>query len=63
MLKQFLVIFGAVLVIEGLPYMAQPAWVKRMMGQIHLVPDVWLHIAGSVAVITGLILVWFAGHI
>ena len=51
------------MVIEGLPYMAQPVWMKKMMAQIHLVPDVWLRMAGTAAVIAGLVFVWLAGHI
>ena len=62
MFKQFLVIVGAILVIEGLPYLASPTWMKKMMEQVRLLPDPWLRIAGLAAVATGMLMVWLAGH-
>ncbi len=62
MLKQFAVILGAILVIEGLPYLAAPSWMKKMMEQVRLLPDTWLRIAGMTAVAVGLAIVWYAGH-
>ncbi len=62
MIKQIIVIIGAIMVIEGLPYMAAPGAMKRMMEQVKLIPDTWLRVAGAIAVISGLMFVWFAGN-
>ncbi len=60
--KQIIVIIGAILVIEGLPWLTSPAWMKKMMDEIRELPDNWLRLAGTAAVALGLALVWVAGN-
>lgn len=63
MLKQIIIILGAVIVIEGLPYMASPKKVKIMTARILVMPELWLRIFGIVAVLLGLGIVYCAGLI
>jgi len=60
--KQIIIILGAILVIEGLPYLVYPGGLKKMMDEIRRLPDNGLRLAGGAAVAFGLVLVWIAGN-
>jgi uncharacterized protein YjeT (DUF2065 family) len=50
---------GMVLVVEGLPYFAFPDKIKSYLRKLIDIPDTALRIMGVVAVLVGLILVYF----
>ena len=52
------VALGLVLVLEGIFYAAAPDAMKRMMAQMLEVPSGSLRIAGLVAMMAGVVLVW-----
>ena len=55
----FLCVMGMVLVVEGLPYLAFPDKLKTYLRKLTAIPDTSLRIMGSLAVIIGLLLVYF----
>jgi hypothetical protein len=55
----FLCVLGMVFIIEGLPYLTFPEKVKVYISRILDIPNATLRIMGLLAVITGLILVYF----
>jgi uncharacterized protein YjeT (DUF2065 family) len=58
-MKYFLCVMGMVLVVEGIPYFAFPDKLKSYLRRLIDIPDKTLRIMGSIAVIIGLILVYF----
>jgi len=58
-MKYFLCVIGMVLIIEGLPYFAFPDKLKAYLMKLIEVPDTTLRFLGTIAVITGLALVYF----
>jgi len=48
-----------VLIVEGIPYFAFPDKIKSYLRKLTDMPDTTLRIIGSIAVIIGLILVYF----
>jgi uncharacterized protein YjeT (DUF2065 family) len=58
-MKFFLCVAGLVLIIEGLPYFAFPEKIKIFLLKLQDTPDSTLRILGLIAMITGLILVYF----
>ena len=48
-----------VLIVEGLPYFAFPDKIKAYLRKLTDIPDTTLRVIGSIAVITGLLLVHF----
>jgi uncharacterized protein len=58
-MKYFLSVMGMVLVVEGLPYFAFPDKIKSYLRKLIDIPDRTLRIMGAVAVLVGLILVYF----
>ena len=58
-MKFFLCVVGVVLIIEGLPYFAFPEKIKVFLSKLQDIPDSTLRILGLLAMITGLILVYF----
>jgi uncharacterized protein len=58
-MKYFICVVGMVLVVEGLPYFAFPDTLKSYLRKLTDIPDMTLRIMGSIAVVTGLILVYF----
>jgi len=58
-MKYFLCVLGMVLVVEGLPYFAFPDKIKSYLRKLTDIPDTTLRIMGSIAVIVGLLLVYF----
>jgi uncharacterized protein YjeT (DUF2065 family) len=58
-LEFFLCVLGLVFVIEGLPYFAFPAQIKRYLVQVLEIPDRMLRILGLAAIVCGLILIYF----
>lgn len=58
-MKYFLCVIGMVLIVEGLPYFAFPDKIKAYLRKLTDIPDTLLRIIGSIAVIIGLILVYF----
>jgi len=59
-MKFFLCVVGMVLIIEGIPYFASPDKMKEILLKLPLVPSPYLRLFGLSAVITGLILIYFA---
>ncbi|MHB9098876.1 MAG: DUF2065 domain-containing protein [Syntrophales bacterium] len=55
----FLCVMGMVLIVEGLPYLAFPDRIKSYLRKLTAIPDTTLRIMGSMAVIIGLLLVYF----
>jgi uncharacterized protein YjeT (DUF2065 family) len=55
----FLCVMGVVLIIEGLPYFAFPEKIKAFLLKLQDVPDSNLRILGLLAMVTGLMLVYF----
>ena len=58
-MKYFLCVLGMVLIVEGLPYFAFPDKIKAYLRKLTDIPDMTLRVIGSIAVITGLLLVHF----
>lgn len=58
-LKFFLCVIGMVLVLEGLPYFAFPEKLKSLYLKMQEVSDTSLRIMGFLAMIIGLLLVYF----
>lgn len=58
-MKYFLSVMGMVLIVEGLPYFAFPDKLKAYLRKLTDIPDATLRIMGSIAVIIGLILIYF----
>jgi uncharacterized protein YjeT (DUF2065 family) len=58
-MKYFFCVLGMVFVIEGLPYFTFPDKIKIHLRRLMEIPDTTLRILGAVAVILGLILVYF----
>ena len=59
-MKFFLCAIGLVLIIEGLPYFISPNSMKRMLLMLPQIPARHLRLLGAVAIIIGLLLVYFA---
>ena len=55
----FLSVLGLLLIIEGLPYFVFPEKVKNFFSRIYSVPDLQLRLYGLVAMITGLLVLYF----
>jgi uncharacterized protein len=55
-----LVALGLVLVIEGILYAAFPGGMKSAMAQVFTLPDQVLRVAGLLAAVVGLFVVWLA---
>ena len=58
-LKFFLCVIGMVLVLEGLPYFAFPEKIKSLYMKIKETPDSSLRMFGFMAIVIGLLLVYF----
>jgi uncharacterized protein YjeT (DUF2065 family) len=58
-MKYFLSVIGMVLILEGLPYFSFPDKLKAYLRKLTDIPNTTLRIMGSIAVIVGLILVYF----
>ena len=58
-MKYFFCVIGMVLILEGIPYFAFPDKLKSYLRKLTDIPDTTLRIMGSVAVIVGLIFVYF----
>lgn len=58
-MKYFLCVMGMVLILEGLPYFAFPDKIKTYLRKLTDIPDTTLRIIGSIALIAGLLLVYF----
>ena len=58
-MKFFLCVVGMVLIIEGIPYFAVPDKIKFYLMKLQNVPEENLRILGFIAMIAGLILVYF----
>ena len=55
----FLCVLGLVFIIEGIPYFVFPDKLKNYLGKIQEIQDSRLRIMGLVAMIAGLILLYF----
>jgi len=58
-MKYFLCVLGMVFIIEGLPYFAFPDKLKIYLMKLQNIPEESLKIMGLVAIIVGLILVYY----
>ena len=58
-MKYFLCVLGMIFVIEGLPYFSFPAHIKTYLLKLAEIPDTTLRIMGAVAVVFGLLLIFF----
>jgi len=58
-MKYFLCVIGMVLILEGIPYFAFPDKLKSYLRKLTDIPDTTLRIMGAIAVIVGLIFVYF----
>ena len=58
-MKYFLCVLGMVFIVEGLPYFAFPDKLKAYLMKLQNIPEKSLRILGLVAMIVGLILVYF----
>lgn len=58
-MKFFLCVLGMVFIIEGLPYFAFPEKIKAYLIKLSELPEATLRISGLLAIIAGLILVYF----
>tara|TARA_B110000503_G_C6786675_1_gene265525 strand:+ start:328 stop:522 length:195 start_codon:yes stop_codon:yes gene_type:complete len=51
---------GLVLIVEGLVYVLAPSLVEDMLAALRNMPIEARRVAGALALVTGLILLWFA---
>jgi uncharacterized protein YjeT (DUF2065 family) len=58
-LKYFLCVIGMVLILEGIPYFAFPEKVKSLYLKIQEIAEVNLRMLGFMAIVFGLLLVYF----
>jgi uncharacterized protein YjeT (DUF2065 family) len=58
-LKYFLCVIGMVLVLEGIPYFAFPEKIKSLYQKIQEASDTNLRMFGFLAIVFGLMLVYF----
>jgi len=58
-IKLILLLVGAVLVIEGIPYFVAPEKVKILLSKISETENKTLRIIGSIMIISGLFIVYF----
>jgi uncharacterized protein YjeT (DUF2065 family) len=61
-MSDFLAAIGLVLVIEGVLFAAFPLSAKRAMAAVLDMPDNPLRIAGLVAALVGVLIVWLVRH-
>lgn len=57
-MKLLLCLLGLILIIEGLPYFAFPAKMKKWMSTIEEIPDSTLRVMGFFAICTGLLIAY-----
>ena len=57
-MSDFIVAIGLVLVIEGVMYALFPAGMRRMLATALVAPPAYLRVAGLVATVLGVGLVW-----
>ncbi|MEJ6477469.1 MAG: hypothetical protein ACI86S_000672 [Paracoccaceae bacterium] len=55
-----LLALGLVLIVEGLVYVLAPSLVEDMLAALRNMPIEARRVAGALALVTGLILLWFA---
>jgi len=59
----FITVVGLICFLEGLPYLASPTQLKRLMAQISCMPDRPMRLLGAVLMIVGLLCVyWGRNH-
>lgn len=56
--ESLLVIFGLVLIVEGIPWFLSPRGAKRTLGELFRLPDSTLRGIGLLLMLTGLLLVY-----
>ena len=50
-------VFGVVLIVEGVPWFLSPEKTKKMIAQIHRLPDSKLRLFGLTSMVVGLLIV------
>ena len=58
-MKYLICVIGMVLIVEGLPYMTYPEWIKSYLRKIMDIPNASLRVLGLAAVSIGLLLLFF----
>jgi len=58
-MKYFICVVGMVLIVEGLPYMTYPEWIKSYLSKVMDIPNSSLRLMGLAAVSAGLLLLFF----
>ena len=58
-MNDFLDAIGLVLVIEGLVYCGFPSFARRLAEEVRVSPDTVLRVGGLIAMLAGVLLVWF----
>jgi len=58
-MKFFLCVLGMVFIVEGLPYVAFPGKIKAYLSKLLAIPDSTLQFMGLLAMLTGVLLVYF----
>ncbi len=58
-MKFFLCVLGMVFIFEGLPYVAFPGKLKAYLSRLLAMPDSSLQFMGLIAMLVGLLLVYF----
>jgi hypothetical protein len=62
-MKFFLCALGLAFILEGLPYFSVPHRMKSVLAKIYETPDLTLRAFGMIAIMTGLLLVyWGTGY-
>jgi uncharacterized protein YjeT (DUF2065 family) len=61
-MSYFLCVIGMVLIIEAIPYIAFPRWIKLFARYIENVPEKTLQIIGFLAALTGLGFIYLGRH-
>ena len=58
-MKFLFCLLGIVLIVEGLPYFAFPSRMKKWMGAIQEIPDIYLRFMGFASMCAGLLIAYF----
>ena len=60
MFETIILAIGLVLIVEGLVYALAPSLIEQMLAALRDIPPEARRLMGLLAMITGLVLVWFA---
>jgi len=60
MIETIILAIGLVLIVEGLVYALAPSLIEQMLAALRDIPPEARRLMGLLAIVTGLVLVWFA---